>query len=264
MPVNYHNHTTRCGHATGTMSEYLDRALELGITEFGFADHAPIAKEYRENITMEPEETEDYIADVLHHQELYQDRLNLRAGFEVDFPLFPEFDKKYFTDERLDYLIGSCHFMDTWPFDHGDYVEEYEKRDLDTVYRNYYTIMLELVESRLFNIVGHLDLVKKFGHRPEHQPLDLIHAIAEKCTEYDIAVELNTAGMIKPVKEIYPSPDIVAILKEHDTPITISSDSHSPEEVGQYYDMALEMAKNTGYTTLSGFEKRQRFDIPLP
>lgn len=261
--TSYHIHTPRCGHATGEPFEYVEEALELGFSEIGFADHAPIPLPRREGITMKPEETEEYITDIQTVKKRYDGKIEVRIGFEVDYPLETTFSRRYFTDSRLDFLIGSCHFLGSWPFDHGDYVEEFENRDLDEVYYRYYSIILSLVESRLFQIIGHLDLMKKFGYRPEREPTELLERIARRAGELGISAEMNTAGMIKPVKEIYPSDDILEILFRHNVPITLSSDAHAPEQVGQHFELAVNKLKKTGYRNISGFHKRKRYDIPL-
>jgi histidinol-phosphatase (PHP family) len=261
--TSYHVHTPRCGHATGEPFEYVEEALELGFTEIGFADHAPIPLPRREGITMEPGETEDYISDLQAVKEKYQGKIAVKIGFEVDYPLEVTFPRRYFMDSRLDFLIGSCHFLGSWPFDHGDYMDEFEKRDMNEVYYRYYSIIHSMVESRLFQVIGHLDLMKKFGYRPQNEPVDLLERIARRAGELGISVEMNTAGMIKPVEEIYPSDSILQILYNHNVPVTLSSDAHAPEQVGQYFDLAVNKLKKTGYKKISGFHKRKRYDIPL-
>ena len=162
---NLHNHTPRCGHATGTMEEYIKEAVRRDIYWFGFADHAPLPEDLRSGITMEPSETEEYLSDILEARERWKGRCEILTAFEVDFPLFETFDTAYFHDSRIDYLIGSCHFIDDWPFDHDDYIEEFDRRDINDIYRQYFSIIEKLVDSGYFQVVGHFDLVKKFGHR---------------------------------------------------------------------------------------------------
>lgn len=262
-PVNYHNHTSYCGHADGTIDEYIEAAIALGIKEMGFSDHAPLPEKLRPGITMHPGETEPYIEEILSAQERFSGRINIRLGFEVDYPLFGTFDEKYFTDSRIDYLIGSCHFLEDWPFDHSDYIDEFDRRDINAVYSHYFDILKGLASSGLFDIVGHFDLVKKFGHRPEKNIAENVRNTARVMSRNQIAVEINTSGLIKPVGEIYPSYDIIKILFEENVPVTMGSDSHSPAEVGQGFKEASVMLKKAGYTKVSGFSKRKRYDLPL-
>lgn len=260
---DYHLHTVLCGHATGTIDEYVEGAISASLGEIGFADHAPLPDALREGITMPPEKTEAYIAMVQDTAGRYRDRIEIRTGFEVDFPLHSTFDPAYFSDQRIDFLIGSCHFIDGWPFDHPEFMKEFENRDIDDTYTRYYAIIMELVASGLFNIIGHLDLVKKFGHRALRDFTSTIEAIFSMTARRNMAVEINTAGLRKPVGEIYPSRDIIDILFRLNVPVTLGSDSHGPEEVAHEFGRAVEQLRSAGYRTVSGFKHRNRYDIRL-
>lgn len=261
--VNLHNHTARCGHATGTMDQYIEAALEKGISIFGFSDHAPLPPPLCEGITMAPGETEEYLTDIFNARQKWKNRCRILAGFEVDFPLFETFDRAYLTDPRIDYLIGSCHFLGDWPFDHDDYIDEFSKRDINEIYRQYLAILEDLADARLFNIMGHFDLIKKFGHRATSDMSNEIRSVARKAAAAGMAVEINTSGLIKPVKEIYPSENIVRILFEENVPVTLGSDSHAPEHVGQAFDEAAALLNKCGYDSICYFEKRRRRNVKL-
>ncbi len=261
--VDYHNHTPLCGHATGSPGDYVRAAIDAGLAEIGFSDHAPLPEHIREGITMTEAQTEEYIALVETARDTAGGAIQVRVGFEVDYPLHSTFDERYFTDPRIDYLTGSCHFIDDWAFDHPDYIDGFAKRDIDDIYRRYFGLMKGLVSSGRFNIVGHFDLVKKFGHRATRDFRDEISSVFRGMPPGGVAVEINTAGLRKPVKEMYPSADIVALLFSLNVPVTLGSDSHEPVEVAHEFPRAVEMLKGAGYRKISGFEKRKRFDIAL-
>ena len=140
IPVNYHNHTKLCKHASGEINEYIENAISQGTVEFGFSDHAPIPLKIREDLSMDEADVEIYIESVLNAKEIYSDKIDIRLGFEVDFPLFDSFNKKYFSDTRIDYLIGSVHFIDNWAFDHPKYIHQFENSDIDNLYKKYFAI----------------------------------------------------------------------------------------------------------------------------
>lgn len=259
--VDYHNHTTLCGHATGTIAEYIENALSKGLVEIGFADHAPLPENLRKNITMRPEEMEEYLSTVAFHAEQYKHRIGVRVGLEVDFPLQASFDIRYLTDARIDYLIGSCHILDGWLFDHPNYIDGFSTRDIDEIYSRYYEILHLLIASGHFQILGHLDLVKKFGHRPKKNFSNVIKHLFDN--SHNIAVEINTAGLRKPVAEIYPSKEIIALLFSINIPVTLGSDAHNPDEVAYEFGSVVELLKKIGYRKISTFRKRQRFDLLL-
>ncbi len=260
--VDYHLHTPLCNHATGSPEEYVRSAIGAGLAEVGFSDHAPLPEHLREGITMLPEETERYLSMIEAVRDSFRGKIAVRVGFEVDYPLHDTFNTRYFTDPRIDYLIGSCHFIDGWGFDNPDYAREFNERDIDLVYRRYFEILGDLVRSGLFNIIGHIDLVKKFGHRATKDFSASVRAAFSSVPEH-VAVELNTSGLRKAVREIYPSRDILALLFDANVPVTLGSDSHAPEEVAHEFGQAVELLEKAGYRKISGFEKRRRFDIPL-
>ncbi|MDR3238457.1 MAG: histidinol-phosphatase [Spirochaetia bacterium] len=259
--ISLHNHTELCGHASGSIDEYIKAAIEKNITCFGFSDHAPVSVNTRES--MSSEETETYIDMVLSAKDRYAESIEILLAFEVDYPLHASFAASYFTDERIDYLIGSCHFIDGWAFDNEKYIDEFSKRDVDDIYTKYYKTLESLVSSRLFNIVGHFDLPKKFGHRPLRDFGPTIESLAKKMSKEGMAFEVNTAGLIKPVGEMYPSKEIIDIFFRCNVPATMGSDSHSPQQAGCGYDLAIETLKAAGYRKLTVFRKRKPFEIVM-
>jgi histidinol-phosphatase (PHP family) len=261
--VDYHMHTQLCGHASGTVEEYIEHALAIGMQEIGFSDHAPMPESLREGLSMSEGEAEGYIRTIEEYKAKFAGRLIIRLGFEADYPPFESFDKKYFADARIDYIIGSCHYVDGWGFDHPDNIEGYKNRDIDELYKRYYGQIESLAGSGLFNIIGHFDVVKKFGYRSGKDFSPAIERIAKIASINNLAVEMNTNGFNHPVKEMYPSDQIIGILFNSNVPVTLGSDAHLSDRVGFRFADAVEKLRKAGYRKISGFEKRKRYDIPL-
>ena len=262
--VDYHMHTELCGHASGSIDEYVLEAVRKNLNEIGFSDHAPLPEGLREGITMLPEETESYIALIENKRQEYKDQIEIKVGFEIDFPLTDAFDRKYLNDTRMDYLIGSCHFLGDWAFDHPDNIDGFINRDIDNIYREYYGIISDLIQSGYFNIIGHFDLVKKFGNRSRADFSETIEKLALKIVEKNnFAVEVNTAGLRKPVAEMYPADSILDIFYRKNVPITLGSDAHKPEEVGYFFNEAIAKLKRAGYRKIIGFSKKQMYEIHI-
>ncbi|HOO70511.1 MAG TPA: histidinol-phosphatase HisJ family protein [Spirochaetota bacterium] len=261
--VNYHIHTPRCGHASGAPEEYIEGAIKAGLREIGFSDHAPIPLPMREGITMEPGETESYLAEIITLKDRYKNKIAVRVGFEVDYPLFDTFDRSYLSDGRIDYLTGSCHFIKGWAFDHPDQIDGFKKRNINDIYTDYYSSVEDLARSGMFNIVGHFDLIKKFGHRPTADFAQTIHTIALILARNSTAAEINTSGLLKPVAEMYPSEKILGIFFENNVPVTIGTDAHEPGNVAYKINEAVALLKKTGYRKISTFQGRRRREIDL-
>jgi histidinol-phosphatase (PHP family) len=261
--VNYHNHTTLCGHAIGEIDEYILKAIEHGVTEFGFSDHAPVPLHLREGISMHPEEVDGYMSLILSKKEEYKNRIDIKLGFELDYPFFDSFEERFLTDPTVDFIIGSTHYMDGWGVDNPSEMERYNERDIDDIYMDYFAQIEGLVDARFCDIVGHFDLIKKFGHRSKSDMTPVVRRIAKKMSMYGIAAEINTSGMRKPVAEFYPSDEIINIFFQENVPLTMGSDSHSPEDVCSGYASAIEKLKRAGYRKISGFTKRKRHELML-
>lgn len=264
--IDYHIHTVRCCHAVGTMEEYLAEAEAKGLLEVGFADHFPLGMlDYtpRNQVTMEPSELEDYFLDVERMKKLFPS-LSIKLGIEIDFlPGKEQKIEELVSQYPFDYVIGSIHFMGTWDFTHPVYAETYRERDIDQLYDTYFSIFSDLCRSRLFDIVGHLDVIKKFGYRPDRDLDPLWRMVAAELKETGTAFELNTAGRDAPVKEFYPTGSLLTICSAAGVPVTLGSDAHSPDQVGRYFPEALKLLTDSGYRELTVFNRRQAAALPL-
>jgi histidinol-phosphatase (PHP family) len=265
--VDYHTHTTRCGHASGSMEEYVERALALGLAEIGFSDHIPLyflPPEKRDRtLAMAEAELPEYVESVLRLRQRYPD-FTLRLGLEADyFPGHEETLRRLLEPYPWDYVYGSVHFLDDWGFDDPRHVDRYLSWDVDELYRRYFDHVRTAAATGLFDVMGHLDVIKKFGHRPTGDPSPLYAEVAAALKAADVALEVSTAGLRKPVREIYPGPDLLAHCARLGVPVALGSDAHSPAEVGFAFDRALEALRSAGYRETVRFELRRRIPNPL-
>ena len=250
-------HTPLCGHAVGEPSEYVEQALRVGLEEIGFSDHAPLVSHEDARYTMTKNELPLYHQMIEAVQKKYG-HFTIKLGLEADFiPGFEEKTKEILSAYPYDFVIGSVHFIDRWAFDDPEEKVKWKDKDIDRVYRDYYKLLRLSAESGLFDIMGHVDLVKKFGHRATADMTDEVQKTAETFKRSHVAVEINTSGLRKPVKEIYPSLEILKAYQKAGVPITFSSDSHDPKDVGRDYDKAAEWARAAGYTEYLVFKRRK-------
>ena len=250
-------HTPLCGHAVGEPSKYVEQAIQVGLSEIGFSDHAPLVSHEDANYTMNLSQLPLYHQMVREVQARYK-TFSVKLGIEADY--IPGFEKK--TQEILlaapyDYVIGSVHFIDQWAFDDPAEKIKWKDKDIDTVYRDYYKLLRQSAQSGLFDIMGHVDLVKKFGHRATGDLTREIEKTAAIFKKSGMVVEINTSGLRKPIQEIYPSLSALKIYFKAGVPITFSSDSHDPLDVGRDYDKASVLAKEAGYKEYAVFKKRK-------
>ena len=254
---DYHTHTARCGHAVGRPSEYVEAARAAGLFSLGIADHLPLLPTPDPELTMGMCELDDYVAEALALKETYPGYVLL--GVEADY-------RRGTVDEAaallaahpFDYVIGSVHFLDEWGFDDPRQVAGYGGRDIDFAWIEYFELVGEAAESGLFTILGHLDLMKKFGYRPTRALDSELERLVERIARSGVLVEINTAGLHKPVGEAYPSPHVLGLLCEAGVSITFGSDAHRPAEVGRDFAHAVGLARSAGYETFALLEPRDR------
>lgn len=261
--IDYHIHTTRCGHAQGSMADYIKRAQELLFLEVGFADHLPLLIREDPTLTMSINELAGYIEAV---EVLKRDfpGITIKTGIEADyFPGMEGYTKRLLDQHEFDYVIGSVHFIDGWGFDDSRHIEGYETRDIYDLYANYFEMVASSASSGLFDIIGHLDLIKKYNFRPKKDITSMVEDVVLEIKGAGVCIEINTAGLRKPVGEMYPSDEILKLCARAGIPITLGSDAHNPEQVGMDFNLALALASRVGYSQIAVFKKRRRDFIEI-
>jgi len=254
MRVDLHNHTTLCNHATGSMEDYIKKAIELKIDIFGFSCHAPMdfEPEYRMNL----EQSKIYEQDILDLKEKYKDKIKILLAYEVDYMDNQAFIEQDILNANVDYLIGSVHFIDKWGFDNPQFLAIYQEKDINMIWEEYFATVSKMVKSGYFDIVGHLDLIKVFKYLPTKNIIDIAYQTMIDIKNSNMVLEINSAGFRKPIKEQYPSRELLNLAFKLDIPITFSSDAHSIEQVGYKYNETLQVAKDVGYTKCVIFENK--------
>jgi histidinol-phosphatase (PHP family) len=254
MSVDLHNHTILCNHAEGSIDEYVQKAIDEKIKYFGFADHAPMNFDttYRMNFN----QMQEYENSILDVREKYKKEISILLAYEVDF-LAGYMDERIL-NAKVDYLIGSVHFIGEWGFDNPEFIGEYKHKDINKIWQEYFDAIKALAKSNLFEIVGHIDLIKVFNFLPTKEIKVLAKDAIKEIKKANMVVELNAAGYRKPIKQPYPGKEIMELLCEYDIPITFSSDAHKPEQIGYMKEEIKEYAKEYGYKKCAIFSKKER------
>ncbi|NQT19618.1 MAG: histidinol-phosphatase HisJ family protein [Planctomycetes bacterium] len=264
MPqADYHIHTAWCGHADGTMEEYVEQAIALGLPEMGFSPHLPLEIPIEEKVCLTLEEMDAFLEEFHRLRKAYAAVIPLRLGGEADFAPGTENEIERLKERYgLEYLIGSIHILGDWAFDHPKYIDGFAARPIDRIYSDYFGLVADAAKTGLFDLIGHLDLPKKFGHRPTNGCLPYAERALAAMAAGGVAVEINTAGRDKPVGEFYPSRDILEACQRAGVKLTFGSDSHAPGQVGRYFDEAADLARSAGYTrTLRLNPEREAVDL---
>lgn len=278
MLADYHVHLTedrldlRPSLNRDRLLRLADTALSRGIEEVGVTEHCNRFVEFA-NVFDPVKGRVDSVRDVDRWLEematceidRYIDLLRtvqeegapLTVGLEVDFiPESSGMIGEVLSELKLDYVLGSVHFLGPWALDYSS-SQGWPGRKVDDVYREYYRTVAYAASTGLFDAVAHIDLPKKFGFRPTsrlvREESELVAALAKA----DVCVEVNTAGLRKPVSEIYPERGLLAACRAAGVRAVLGSDAHRYEDVGSGFDVASELLAECGYSMISRFLGRK-------
>jgi histidinol-phosphatase (PHP family) len=263
--VDYHVHSTFSSDAESTIIEQCRRAVKLGLREIGFVEH----------VDFEPADEgtgfldwEEYSKGIEEARRQFEGLLTVRKGLEMCFqPCLAGAVTSYFEGRTndADYLMGSVHWVEHKRVNpdlfHGLSEEE--------AYSIYFNRVLQLVDSGHFDVLGHLDLVKRHGTR-FYGPFRFeryrkqIGEVLALAIEKRVAVEVNTSGFRQDPGEPYPGFQTIKLYRELGGElITVGSDSHSTASLARGIPLALGMLRKVGFRSITIFEKRRPAQIPI-
>jgi histidinol-phosphatase (PHP family) len=261
--IDYHVHTSLCNHARGSMEQYVHAAISKGLTTICFLDHLTFQEAGRRN-AMHPREVPMYVYAIRRLARHYRDRINVRVGLEVDFsPRHVDRCREIVDTFDLDVVGGSVHFIDGEDVVSGKSAWACGQLDAEEVYPKYLEVMKAMLDCGYIDVICHLDLPKKYNRRPSPSMAEGFIDMLEKIRARGLAVELNTSGFDYPVKEAFPSPDLLGRCAELRIPVVVGSDAHSPDSVGREFERARKLLKTAGYRQLTGFSHRRREVVAL-
>ncbi len=266
--IDYHIHTARCGHGSGTTAEYLKKARSLDLCEIGFTEHLPLFHTIDATLAMSWDELPLYINEVERlkaESEPDPDEVGTRVklGIEVDYiPKFAEQARAVIDDYDFDFVMGSVHFIDGWGFDDRRYIVNYDAYELSDLYERYFELFMEAVASGLFDVMAHPDLIKKY-FRLDDEPRALYERVAQTLASNGVAVEVSSAGLRKPCRELYPSQTFLDICFAAGVPVITGSDAHAPDQLAMDFGAVHQALERSGYAEILTFTGRERTPVAL-
>ncbi|NIM95119.1 MAG: histidinol-phosphatase HisJ family protein [Anaerolineales bacterium] len=264
IPQDYHIHTNFSCDSSATMSSMCQIAIKKGIHEIGFSEH----------LDHHPKDectgffrVEEWWEELDRCREKFRGELIIRAGIEISEPhQYPDEVDALLGAFPWDYALGSLHWID----DDIVFEEDYFHRSEREAYVDYLNELESMVEVGTFDILAHMDTVKRYGYEyyGKYNPVNdeaQIRRILNAAASRNVALEINTITLRRPVNETSPSLKILEWFREEGGRwITLGSDAHTPEEVAKDVDLALKLVRNAGYSLLAQFNQRQPSPLKLP
>lgn len=260
--ADWHVHPDYSLDATGTIDQYCQKALELGLKEICFTTHYdsdPFRKEEDpfmriegEVVPISEDNVKRYIEEVRRAGEKYNSYgLSVKAGLEVDYaPHVEEELRQQLVSFDLDYLLGAVHCLDHVAISASNEAERYFKRkSMKEMVAEYYMVLKQAVESGLFDAIAHLDIYKKYGLGFYGEKIlsahsGLVEPILELMVKKDMGMEINTGMLRRGHKEFSPGLNILSrSLKMGVKIVVFGSDAHKVDHLGKGIPEAYHIVK---------------------
>jgi histidinol-phosphatase (PHP family) len=273
--VDYHMHLREPGNSgeegavansVEAIERYVEEAGRKGVAEIGFAEHlyyfrqfAPLVEHPYQRARNE-HDLDDYCDAVL---EAKRQGLPVKLGLEVEYYAGRERElADLLAPYPWDYLLGAVHVLD------GEMVDVapglWGRLPVEEVWRRYFVGLRSLARSGLVDVLAHPDLVKIFGERPSADAVSLHYEeTADAIEAAGVAIEVSTAGLRKPVAEVYPDPEFLTACRSRGIAATTASDAHGADDVGRDFEHAVELLREAGYETVTVFDARRSRQVPL-
>lgn len=255
-----HMHTPLCKHATGLPGEYAAIAEQRGLKGIIVTCHNPIPDRYSAAVRMAAEQFGTYVNMIQATAKEWQGRVEVKMGIECDYsPLLVPHLKEFIPQHPFHYVLGSIH-------PHvAEYKASYFNGDQFAYQKTYFEHLAASAETKLFDCLAHPDLIK--NEDPAQWRMERIlpyirHSL-DRIAATGVAMELNTSGLNKRLRELNPGEVILAEMYRRNIPVVLGADAHDPRRTGDQYFNSLELLERIGYKTISYFDERQRKEIPI-
>lgn len=259
IPFDYHMHSNNSCDCRVTMAEMCQSALQKGIPEIAFTEHF---NRKPEDMCFDKYVPAPFFRDIEASREKFGPQgLTIKAGIEVgEMHLYRAEVDKVLDAWPYDVVLGSLHW------NNGESIFErsyFQKRDALAAAREYFTELAQMVEAGGFNIMSHMDVIKRMGYQVyKHFDIteyeELVRPVLAACIRQKIAPEINTSALRMAVNQTHPTLEAIRWYREMGGELlSIGSDSHRPDQLGTGLDKAIEIAKEAGFTQLTKFAGRK-------
>lgn len=251
LVADYHNHPQAhredLPYSQKVLQPWATKALELGLRDLALTDH----DRYKAGVDFAE-------IDVLRAN---NPELKIRSGIELDNDPETSADGRKWVEknwDNLDFTLGSVHFVFEFPFDHPHYIKEYDKYDINDLYREYYKNLRMMASSGLVDSMAHLDLIKIFKFFPTIAMDDIYHETLDVIKAHNLSMEISTAGIRKPIGEIYPDRKIIQMAKDKGISFTIAADAHTANDLCHNYDKLEKLLREMNINEVAVYEQHRK------
>ena len=253
-----HCHTPLCGHSVGEPEDYAQVAWERNLAGVTLTCHGPTPREWGH--CMRRDQWDEYRRICHRAREKYAGRVDVKTGVECDFlPSLTNYWREFLAKYELSHVLGSVHPQV------DDYRRQYWNGDPFDYQKQYFKLLAQAAETELFDTLSHPDLVKNTvsDDWDLENILPFIENQLDRIAATGVAMELNTSGRNKRIREMNPAPAILRAMNARGIRVVLGADAHVPERVGEGFEDALDLLQECGYNEVSFFVDRKRRDVSI-
>lgn len=266
MFADYHVHTPYCGHAKGTIIEYIESAIRFGFQEIGFADHlgryylSTIQKRRYWDWGMSEKNINRYISELIDLKEIYKNQITIKIGLEIDYiEGAEELLLRIIDPLPLDFSIGSIHCLPHFSWEH---LSKYSGKNFLQLYKEYFSQARSALQSNLFSTLGHLDYIWRLIPLPQNEHEFLISELnrtIRTAAQSNTCIEINANGYLwsytnkNRLFEMF-----LGMVASNQTAVTMGSDAHEPLMVGKCFNDLIEVLQQKGISSMCCFSNKNR------
>jgi histidinol-phosphatase (PHP family) len=268
LKFDLHTHHERCGHATGSIRDYIEAAVSGGLQVVGISDHSPYFASDQESpfplIAMAKRDFKVYVDEVLRLKEQYKGKIEVLLGVESDFfPEHAEVYRKVYDGYPFDYIIGSVHQCGGVSIFNRRRWKGLNEQGQIAQKECYYDLIQQSARSGMFQILGHIDAMKGFYPAFSAIQTKAVEDTMRIIGDCGVAIEINTSGSTKDVGGWYPADDILEMALHYGIDVTFGSDAHIPSRVGDEWDLVAARLKEIGFKDWVFFRQKERVRVSL-
>ncbi|WP_150269769.1 histidinol-phosphatase [Paenibacillus tepidiphilus] len=269
MNFDLHTHHFRCGHADGSIRDYIEAGMAAGLEVIGISDHTPYFASPEEqafpHIAMAKAELAHYVDEVLSLKREYAGRIDVLLGIESDyFEPHAGLYRDTLAAYPFDYIIGSVHSVDEVSIFNKGRWKGLGPQEKQRVKAEYYRLITQSARSGMFQILGHIDAMKgnfpAFAEIPAAAEVDEALRVIGEC---GVAIEINTSGGTKLCGGWYPSDDILERALHYGVDVTFGSDAHKPSRVADQREAVAARLKEIGFTHWVYYKQQEKQTVAI-
>jgi histidinol-phosphatase (PHP family) len=255
--IDYHIHTKLCKHAQGEVHEFVEAAVAAGIKEMAFTDHIPLPDNFDLRHRMAYREMEQYCRWIESLRRQYPE-IKIKLGIEADYYRgFETYLFQFLNHFDFDVVIMAIHFIRHWPDGNWIFGYDFPGKSVAEIYLDYLDTAVEGIQTGLFDILGHADIIKQPDHPLLFSVSSDVARLLSEIKSAGMALEINTSGYRKQIGESYPALNWIPLAQRQNVPLTIGSDAHKPDQVALQFRHIYRLFNHYQINWLATFSKRQ-------